>query len=260
MRVLDSTVRLCITVLALLTILPAAAARAQASFPSVGETRAEFESVCRQLTEGDNQWFGHKIISDMQKRIERSSDPLAGILLRRHISHELIRVGRHEEAIELLHEAGRMLPMAGQELANVDVVPGLLRLIANANLQLAETHNCITNHTATSCILPIRGDAVHTSPGYARAAGDALERIVTARPEEMTDRWLLNLSRMLSGDYPQGVPEAFRLPDSGRFQQVDPPTWEEIGWRLGVNAEDLSGGAIMDDFDGDGLLDLLSSS
>jgi hypothetical protein len=72
--------------------------------------------------------------------------------------------------------------------------------------------------------------------------------------------WLHNLSRMYSGDWPQATPEKFRLP-SDAFEQGAPfVEWRDRAPDLGVAVLDLAGGALMDDFDGDGLLDLISST
>jgi hypothetical protein len=65
---------------------------------------------------------------------------------------------------------------------------------------------------------------------------------------------------MLSADHPAGVPPSVRLPE-GVFRSAVPfPTWRDRSRDLGLDAVDLAGGAIMDDFDGDGLLDLVTST
>ena len=75
-------------------------------------------------------------------------------------------------------------------------------------------------------------------------------------------RWLLNLAYMTLGEYPSGVPEKFLIPidrwqsrlDVGRFENVAPL----VG--LGSRGPNMAGGSIFDDFTGDGLPDVFTTS
>ncbi len=64
---------------------------------------------------------------------------------------------------------------------------------------------------------------------------------------------------MASGDFPLGVPEAYRLPPSALASTVAFPRWHDVAPALGISTRNHAGGGVMDDFDGDGLLDLVSS-
>ncbi len=62
---------------------------------------------------------------------------------------------------------------------------------------------------------------------------------------------------MTLGEYPDRVDSRFRLDLSRYFQsEFDIGKFRDVGYFVGVNRFNQSGGAIMDDFDGDGLLDL----
>jgi hypothetical protein len=135
-----------------------------------------------------------------------------------------------------------------------------LTVLRNAHLQAGEDKNCVLRHTAASCILPFQPEALHTLPDHARRAGDLSLEILALQPDSVSARWLLNLTRMVTGDYPEGVPADLRLPEDAFRSDEDFPRWLDRAPDLGVNVIDLAGGGIMDDFDGDGLLDLVSST
>ena len=252
--------------LAVVLAVPAAAAVATARpapsiHPSPEETRAEFQALCERLRAGENPFFGRQITGVLERRLaEGGNDELSALLMRLRLAHELIRLGHHEEALDHLRTGlDRLETTEVEERGNLRY--RFLLYVAMAHLQLAEDQNCIGNHHATSCILPFTPEAVHARPEHAREAGNVYQFVAEQNPDDIQARWLLNLARMVSGDYPEGVPEALRIPaellaGSGRS---DPP-WRDVSGEVGIDAFDLSGGGIVDDFDGDGLLDVVSSS
>ncbi len=241
------------TLIAISISLLATAVEGQPRLPSVDQTRAEFEAVCKRLTEGDNPFFGTAVVSELQAKLAAGSlDPATEISLRMTLGVELIRLGRLAEAIEV----GSAPVLA----ASPESRSSRLLLLAVAHLQLAEEQNCVEMQGASSCILPVRPEAIHRRPEASRIAGDRYLEYLRGNPDDIHVRWLLNLTRMISGDFPGGVPEEFRLPADVFESGAEIPRWPDIAPRLGVNPFDLAGGAVMDDFDGDGLLDLVSTS
>jgi hypothetical protein len=160
-----------------------------------------------------------------------------------------------------LSSSASLTPGGGRGDAT-DPAPAVRRLALrrNAHLQAGEDENCVLRHTAASCILPIREEGRHLRPDHARRSGDLSLALLRARPGSASARWLLNLSRMVSGDYPTGVPEGARLPAAALVSEEPAAGWIDRAPQLGVSTPDLAGGAILDDFDGDGFLDLVSSS
>lgn len=233
----------------------------RSTHPTPAETRAELEAVCRRLTEGTNPFFGEQVVEGLKQRVQATDAASeTAVRLRGRLGHELIRLGKLEDAIRVLDEALALHDGRDPESPGSGDLRGLLlRTLAIAHLQLGEDENCVARHTATSCLLPVTDEAVHALPAHASLAGDLLERYLDSEPDEPMVRWLLNLARMVSGDYPDGVPEPHRLP-ADALAGSSFPRWRDIAPELGVNAFDLAGGAVMDDFDGDGLLDLVTSS
>ncbi len=175
--------------------------------------------------------------------------------LRFQIALEALNAGETAVAIE---ELSRLLdePPEGARLNT----RYLRELLAIAHLRLGEQENCIANHAAESCILPLRGEGIHTRQQGSRAAIEQYRALLADDPDDLRSRWLLDVAYMTVGQYPQGVPRPWLIPPQVLGSEHSLPRFENVAPRLGVDAAGLSGGAIMDDFDGDGLLDLWSSS
>jgi hypothetical protein len=228
--------------------------------------------------------------------IERAAaDPVAHVALLVQLGAELLELGRAEDTVRLLegfevHEPPRPGKDPSAESRSGEATPELsasaafradagplspdergdaldsslrirhLAVLRNAHLQAGEDQNCVLDHSASSCILPFQEEALHALPDHARRAGDLSAKILEQRPASISARWLLNLARMVSADHPEGVPESLRLPPDA-FRSVEAfPRWRDRASEVGVDAVDLAGGAILDDFDGDGLLDVVSST
>ncbi|HVS66200.1 MAG TPA: CRTAC1 family protein [Thermoanaerobaculia bacterium] len=231
-------------------------------FPSAEQTRAEFDAVCQRQRQSDNPFFGEAMLERYRQRLATPTDvPRLHLEARASLGYELIRLGRQQEALtELGRVRTELDAMGGGPPAFRRSVIGLIGI---AHFQLGENANCIAMHNEASCILPIREGAIHADPEHVRIAGDRFLEVLEISPDDVNSQWMLNLSRMLSGDYPEGVPEPLRLPQ----RALEPPPGTEglplfTDWapRLGVDVLDLAGGGVVDDFDGDGRLDLVSTT
>ncbi len=124
-------------------------------------------------------------------------------------------------------------------------------------LRQGENDNCIMCRGESSCILPISRAAVHTKPEGSRLAIRHFTEYLDRFPEDLEAKWLLNLAHMTLGEHPEGVDSRYRLSlDRFAHSEFDIGKFRDVGEKVGVNRYNQSGGAIMDDFDGDGRLDL----
>ena len=279
---------------------PAGASAAPRGSEAVGPSSAEaaiereFRKICRAFREGDAPYYGERKAKELTEYLEDArsrqldAEERAMFELARDVrANEFLKLGRTEEAIRSL-EAGDADPPAATQAKDLTGAtskgegdPGgvaslgppaftdlsdlrqrvrRLTVLRNAHLLMGEDENCVARHTAASCIVPFQEESLHTLPDHARRAADLSLEILALRPDIVSARWLLNLMRMVSGDYPEGVPADLRLPE-GVFRSEEAfPRWRDRAPDLGVNVVDLAGGAVMDDFDGDGLLDLVSST
>ncbi len=124
-------------------------------------------------------------------------------------------------------------------------------------LRQGENDNCIMCRGESSCILPISQAAVHTKPDGSRLAIKHFTEYLTRFPDDLEARWLLNLAHMTLGEHPDGVDSRYLISlEKFAHPEFDIGKFRDVGEAVGVNRYNQSGGAIMDDFDGDERLDL----
>ena len=130
---------------------------------------------------------------------------------------------------------------------------------ALAYMRMAEEQNCHAANTPDSCLFPIRGRGIHAKREGSTRAIELLREVLAAEPSNLRARWLLNVAHMTLGSYPAGVPAAALIPPSAFASEYPLPQFENVAQSTGVDLYGLAGGAVLEDFDGDGRLDLLVS-
>ena len=174
--------------------------------------------------------------------------------------YALLALGREDEAIPLLEEQVARI--------NKEGIRGMNKLkvqLALAYLRSGERVNCILNHTGETCILPIKGSGIHSVPDGSRNAIRIYEELLKEYPENMEYRWLLNIAHMTLGEYPTHIPHAWLLPglDSSAFAADSIPQvlpFRDVAGAAHLDVNNMAGGTILDDFDNDGYLDIVTSS
>lgn len=133
-------------------------------------------------------------------------------------------------------------------------------LFGVAWLRTGEVQNCVHCQTGASCILPIATAGVHTRQVGSRNAIPYFLNVLDKQPDHLGSRWLLNITYMTLGEYPDGVPERWLIPPSAFTSKEEFPRFPNLAADAGLNIVSLSGGAIADDFDDDGYLDIFMST
>jgi hypothetical protein len=124
-------------------------------------------------------------------------------------------------------------------------------------LRLGENENCIMCRGESSCILPISKAAQHTKPFGSRTAIAHFTEYLNKFPDDLEVRWLLNIAHMTLGEYPEKVEPKYLVSiDKFLKSEFDIGRFRDVAERAGVNRFNGAGGAILEDFDGDNLLDL----
>jgi len=139
-----------------------------------------------------------------------------------------------------------------KSLYNVNFYQGV------AALRMGETENCVMCRGESSCILPISSAAVHIHPEGSRLAIKHFTDYLDAFPEDLAVRWLLNVAHMTLGEHPHKVDPRFLISlDHFANTELNIGKFRDIGHLVGVNQLNQSGGAIMEDFNNDGHLDVV---
>lgn len=195
-------------------------------------------------------------------RVAETAHPLELVTRGLELSRLEMRAGQVAQAVEELSKARSVLHRLDAPHPRLDLK--ILYELALAHLRLAETSNCVARHTSQSCILPIGTGGVHVVQGPSRAAMDLFSELLArddvVEPMRSSSLWLLNIAAMTVGDWPNRLPEKLRVPPTVFDSDQDFPHFVDVAPELGINSFDLCGGALAEDFDGDGIPDLLTST
>ena len=240
----------------MLQVLQEIAARGAHEHPFMGDGRVQ--ELSRQL-------------ADLEARSSKVTTPAywGDDLNRWQILLDLgiaeLRLSRLEVGIEHLLAAYRLLPKIKPYVKKAQVDKTIFEL-GVGYMRFGETLNCALQHNAESCLLPLRGSGIHTlRDGSKNAIQYFTEVLESTSPGEVygyhyPSLWLLNIAHMTLGQFPDKVPERYRIPWS-RFESEAPfPQFPNVAMKLGLDTFNLAGGVIIEDFDGDGDLDIVTSN
>ena len=221
---------------------------------------ADLSKYAMRLTQSGDPYFGTRQLEYLIGQLDNATydtDTWRLTILRRLAFHRL-RLGQVDESIRLLNEASelaeRIVPDSWEH-------QGVLEELAVAYMKRGEIQNCVSPEGRLVCALPLDPAYSHKDSDSVSRAIEILDGLLALDPDDVSRRWLLNIAHMARGTYPEGVSESFRVPPSafapehelgGRFR--------EVAADVGIYSVDLAGGAIIEDFDNDGLMDIVTSS
>ncbi|MCH2115445.1 MAG: VCBS repeat-containing protein [Pirellulales bacterium] len=226
---------------------------------------AELKDI-RTQSQGENRYVGHTSVKRLRDQAANTlaSAPAAD---RWKVHFALgkaeLKLGYERPAIDAFSECVNIAASLQGRVPEKAQLQLLFEL-GVAYLRHGETQNCCRRNTPDSCIVPIRGEAIHTQQEGSQNAIKCFTQIVQ-RTERLSlmhlkARWLLNIAYMTIGRYPDDVPAAYVIPASLLTSDESFPRFTNISKGLGLGTFSLSGGAILDDFNGDNYLDLAVST
>jgi hypothetical protein len=202
---------------------------------------------------------GRRAIEQIEKSLadprSSSNERLKALI---HLAQLHLFEGDFLQASKVLKDARTMVEADRKELG--ELVPTVVFLQGIAALRQGETENCVECLCRGSCIFPILREAVHQKPQGSRSAIGYFREYLKLHPDDNGVRWLLNVAYMTVGEYPDGVPSNFVIPLEQFRSGINIGRFADVAAELGVNRFNQGGGAIMDDFNNDGLLDLVVTS
>lgn len=244
-------------VLTLLHFLTVSCGREDASHTEMLNALKQLQTTYTQF---DNFYASEAHVRYYDSLINASNSAQDIIIFTYSKARALIALGKEVEAASILEPQVRKI--------NAEKIQGMDRMkvmLALAYLRGGERMNCIRNHSAETCILPIQGTGIHKIPEGSRHAALIYEELLRNNPQNLEYRWLLNIAYMTLGEYPEHVPQGMLVPgldvstvelDSGVF--IKP--FQDMASPLSLDVNNMAGGCIIDDFDNDGLLDLVTSA
>jgi len=220
--------------------------------------RAGFQAVANTLAASKNQYVGFGQLDELRQSLARQDLPdQARVSLGSRYAMELLRCGMVEDAVAQIISTRQLTESLN---APAQVMLPVLQLEGIIHLRQAEVENCIRLHDAECCILPLQGGGQHTVQGPAVRALAAFEACLAIDPRQLDVRWLFNLSAMALGRYPDAIPEPVRIPPTVFASDEDFPRFPDVAGDADVDTFNHCGGVAVEDFDGDGLLDIVTST
>lgn len=231
--------------------------------PGTLKMASRLEEAARAIQPGNSPWQSEVRFRYLETLLPRATNAMDRLMIQRGYAIEALNAGHSENAIEAFIKLREMLRRENPGFLTARNGENQRQLgiyLATSYLRLGEQDNCISNHTADSCLLPIKPAGVHTIPRGSQNAVRVLNELLTEFPKDLTARWLLNIAHMTLGEYPSQPAAPWLVPPSAFDSDYDIREFTDVAASAGLDANELSGGAIADDFDNDGFLDIVTSS
>jgi hypothetical protein len=184
--------------------------------------------------------------------------------VRQQLAKEMLYAGDSEGAVRQLEEVRRRwerthetMPAAGMK--------ELGQWMALAYLRVGEQENCAAmtgdaGQGRKACLFPLQRGAVHAMPRGAEGAVRELTALLKVDAGDAQSAWLLNVAYMQLGRYPKDVPTQWLIPESRFASEYPLPEFPQLAAASGIDVMGHAGGVAVEDFDGDGRLDVMVTS
>jgi hypothetical protein len=220
--------------------------------------KEEFQALAERMQNSLNPYYGLKQVAETRQMLAASGnspDERVKNLIR--LSTQLTRVGEDQEAAQTIDEA---VGIAESTPALANRLPAIHFYRSIAYLRLSEVNNCIALHNRECCVFPLQGGGVHPDPGPAIEARRSFQVYLSMRPDDTAALWVTNILAMALGDYPHAMLPDHLVPPTAFTSEYDIGRFTDIALELGVDALNLAGGSLVEDFTGDGLLDIVTTT
>jgi tetratricopeptide (TPR) repeat protein len=136
----------------------------------------------------------------------------------------------------------------------------LEEVLGTAYLHKSEMENDVYRAPGDRCLFPPAKPVLYSKKQDSERAVEYLTRFLEEKPDSLEARWLLNVAYLTLGKYPAGVPAKYLIPPSAFKSEESVVRFTDVAPAAGLNSFSMAGGVIVDDFDNDGLLDVVTSS
>ncbi len=144
-----------------------------------------------------------------------------------------------------------------------DALPMMEETLGVAYFHKSEMENGEYRNPGDRCIFPPRQDVAY--PKFQNGADSEkaiqyFQQYLAQKPDDLEVKWMLNLAYMTLGKYPLGVPEKYLLPPAIFESKENIGRFVDVASEAGLKLFSEAGGVIVDDFENNGLLDVVTSS
>ena len=174
-----------------------------------------------------------------------------------NVGYELLMAGKNSNAIVELEKSLAKLQSIGTQKK---LEHSVRRLIALSYMRIGEQENCINKFNKDACIFPLEGGGVYKMRKGPETAISLYKDILKEYPDDEESKWMLNIAYMALGEYPKSVPAEYLVPPITLESEATFSRFNNIADKVSLSNIGLSGGAIIEDFDNDGKLDIVASS
>jgi tetratricopeptide (TPR) repeat protein len=201
------------------------------------------------------------VIDDVKKSLDPANPegvahgrPLDVIQMRYALANLYAYDGEMDKAIEQWQAAYQVA-----ESQVTGALPELEEVLGIAYLHKSEMDNDVYRHPGDRCIFPPRLNQSYSKPAASEKAIEYLLKYLQRNPDALDVKWVLNLAYMTLGKYPTDVPKQYLIPPSIFESPEDVGHFTDVAPAAGINLYSMSGGLIVDDFERNGLFDVVTS-
>lgn len=219
---------------------------------------ALLDNIAKRGNFQNDGFLNNALVAHLEKELPKQNVTARATQLW-NLARSYLLAGRTVESIEKL-EAVKALAEKHPEAFNPKSIRAYMSLLAMAYMRLGEQENCVAGHDPQACIFPIAGGGLHQKKTGSQRAISYYEKLLEADPADLNARWLLNLAHMTLNQYPDQVPQKWLVAPETMLAGSEFKTFENIAGSVGLDTMGLAGSVVVEDFNGDGFLDLLTSS
>ena len=142
-------------------------------------------------------------------------------------------------------------------------IPQLTEVLGVAYLHKSEIENDVYRNPLDRCTFPPRASSCYQQTSDSEKAVEYLTKyleLTPERPDAVQAKWLLNLAYMTLGKYPAEVAHKYLISPSVFASEEDFGKFVDVAPAAGLNFTSMAGGVVVDDFENNGLLDVVVSS
>ena len=220
---------------------------------------ARLLAAAEQVAASDSPFFGLGPLERHAAAIARfppNVKPSVEVPVRGACAEQLLQFGRYEEALVQLERVLELCRKHGV----TKTAASTARRMGIAWMRIGEKANCLAMHGPESCLFPLAGGGIHVDRAGSARAQACFRDALALDPRDDGAAWLLNVAAMTLGTWPDSVPEPWRVPAERVRSEQELTRHPNAAPARGLDHENLAGGAIVDDFDGDGRLDVVTSA